>query len=195
MADQPPSAVDAELLAARDNLMLPDAEQLELMRDEHPFRDAAAVVREHRRRGRGRPPGALNRRNQKFRDFVLSQHSHPGLALARIYDRPTELLAAELGCKLVEAATIQARAAAELLPYIEGKAPISVDIRRRSDVVLIMPGSGMAEAELAAIASRVNDAEEIDWDTAEPIDVLAITSGLSGPQSDVSSPSSDQSES
>lgn len=195
MADQPPSIVDAEILGARDSLMLPDAEQLELMRDEHPFRDAAAVVREHRRRGRGRPPGALNRRNQKFRDFVLSQHAHPGIALARIYDRPTELLAAELGCKLVEAATIQARAAAELLPYIEGKAPISVDVRRRNDVVLIMPGAGMAEAEIEAIRQAVDEAEEIDWSTAEVSDVLAITSGLSGHETDVSPIEGEQSES
>jgi hypothetical protein len=186
MPDQPPSVVDAELRAVqRDTLGLPDAEQLELMRDEHPFRDAAAVVREHRRRGRGRPPGAVNRRNQKFRDFVLSQHSHPGIALARTYDRPVELLAAELQCTLHEAATLQARAAAELLPYIEGKAPISVDVRRRNDVVLIMPGSGMAEAELEAIASAVNDAEDLDWSTAEPSDVLAITSQPSGQGSDV----------
>jgi hypothetical protein len=193
MADQPPSVVDAEILAARDTLMLPDAEQLELIRDETPGRDAAAAVAVHRKRGR--PPNARNRRNQKFRDFVLSQHSHPGIALARIYDRPVELLAAELECKKVEAAAIQARAAAELLPYIEGKAPISVEMRRRNDVVLIMPGSGMAEAELTAIASRVNDAEEIDWDTAEALDVLAITSGLSGHETDVPSIEGEQSES
>ena len=188
MADQPPSTVDAEIQGAvRDLAMLPDAEQLELIRDELADRSPAAAVIEHRRRGRGRPPGALNRRNQKFREFVLSQHSHPGLALARIYDRPTELLAAELGSTLYEAAKLQKDAAAELLPYIEGKAPISVDIRRRNDVVLIMPGAGMAEAEIEALASAVDDAEEIDWSTAEPGDVLALTSNQGGPQSDVRS--------
>lgn len=182
MADQPPSVVHGEIVAAQqDNLMLPHVEQLDLLPGD--LADPAAKVREYR--GRGRPPGATNIANRKFRGFVLSQHSHPGLALARVYDRPTELLAAELGCKMHEAAMIQVRAAAELLPYIEGKAPISVDVRRRSDVVLIMPGAGTSDEELAAITTAVNEAEEIDWASAEAGDVLRITSFSGGPLKDV----------
>jgi hypothetical protein len=167
MADQAPSVVDAELRA--DTLGLPDAEQLELIRDQVPSRDAGTAVAIQRRGGRGRRPGSLNRRNADFRAYILSQHMHPGLALARTYDRPVELLAAELNCTLVEAATLQARAAAELLPYVESKMPVLAKIERRGDVVLIMPGQGMAEEAIDAIARDVTErsAEGIDWGSAE----------------------------
>lgn len=187
MADHPPSVVHGEILADRDTLGLPDVEQLELIRDQLPGRDPGAAVIAHRRQGRGRPPGAMNKANRKFRDYILSQHSHPGLALARTYDRPTELLAAELGCSLFEAATLQTRAATELLPYLEGKAPISVELKRRNDVVLIMPGANVSDDQLEAIRSAVDDAEEIDWSSAEAGDVLSLTSFSGGPQQDVQS--------
>jgi hypothetical protein len=186
MADQPPSVVDEELRAASADLLgLPDAHQLPLLPGEQlAGAEPAAVVREYR--GRGRPPGSMNRANKDFRRFILSQHAHPGLALARTYDRPVELLAAELGCSLAEAYQLQIKAAAELLPYIEGKAPISVNVQRRNDVVLIMPGAGVGDEQLAAINAAVAEAEEIDWTTAEAGEVLDLTSFQGGPGSDVS---------
>lgn len=183
MPDQPPSAIDAELLADRDLVLLADPAQLNLLADEL---GAGAAAIEHERRGRGRPPGSLNRRNQKFRDQILALYPHPAEALARAYSTPVAQLAAQLGCTKHEAAQIGIRAAAELLPYIEGKAPISVDVRRRSDVVLIMPGAGASADELDAIAAAVNDADAIDWSSAEAGDVLELTSFSSGAQSDVS---------
>lgn len=181
MADPAPSSVDAELRA--ENFGLGEVEQLELIRDQVPGRDAstAVAIQRQRPRGRGRPAGALNRRNAKFRDYILSQHSHPGLALARTYDRPVELLAAELQCTLAEAAALQVRAAAELLPYIEGKQPISVDLRRRHDVVLIMPGEGVSDATVDAIAREVNEGEQIEWG-----DLDELPSFLGEPLQDVS---------
>lgn len=184
MADQPPSALDGEIVGARDLVLLADPEQLNLLTEELGCAGAAAI--EIERRGRGRPRGALNRRNAKFRDQILALYPHPAEALARAYSTPVDQLARQLGCTKHEAAQIGIRAAAELLPYIEGKAPISVDVRRRSDVVLIMPGAGTSEEELTAIATAVNEAEEIDWGSAEAGDVLALTSFSSGPQQDVS---------
>lgn len=174
MADQPPSAFDAELVEARDLVLLADPEQLDLLARETG--SAGAAVIEAERRGRGRPRGSLNRRTAKFRDQILALYPHPAEALARAYSTPVEQLAAQLGCSKLEAAQVGIRAAAELLPYIEGKAPIAVDVRRRNDVVLIMPGAGATEEETAAIVEAVNAAEEIDWASAEPIDVQAITS-------------------
>lgn len=184
MADQPPSVVDAELAQARDLVLLADPEQLNLLTEEQG--SAGAAVIEHERRGRGRPKGALNRRNSKFRDQLLAIYPHPAEALARAYSTPVEQLAAQLGCTKHEAAALGIRAAAELLPYIEGKAPISVDVRRRNDVVLIMPGQGVDEAELDAIRAAIDDAAEIDWATAEAGDVLELTSFQGGQGSDVS---------
>jgi hypothetical protein len=185
MADQPPSALDAELAASRDLVLLADPEQLALLVDETGSPGSAAIELE--RRGRGRPRGSLNRRNAKFRDQILALYPHPAEALARAYSTPVEQLAAQLGCTKLEAAQIGIRAAAELLPYIEGKAPISVDVRRRNDVVLIMPGTGTSDDELEAIRASIDDAEEIDWSTATAGDVLELTSLPSGQQSDVRS--------
>lgn len=196
MADQPPSVVDAELAEARDLVLLADPEQLELLRDELGRTGGAAeAIAEHERRGRGRPRGSLNRRNQKFRDQILALYPHPAEALARAYSTPVDTLAAQLGCTKAEAAAIGVRAAAELLPYIEGKAPISVDVRRRNDVVLIMPGAGVTGEELEAIAAAVDDAEEIDWSSASAGDVLELTSFSSGPETDVRSGDAEQRES
>jgi hypothetical protein len=179
MADHPsPIAGDVEQL--RDLCLLPDAEQLELLRDAVPGRDAATAVQLEQRRGRGRPAGSLNRRNAKFREQLLAIAPHPALALARAYATPVELLAAKLGCSLYEAAQLGIRAAAELLPYIEGKQPISVDVRRRADVVMIMAGGPNVGGDvLDAIASEVGEGMTagIDWETAEIEELLPSLSG------------------
>lgn len=193
MADQPPSAIDAEIVEARDVCLLSDPEQLELLRDQVPGRDASTAVQLAERRGRGRPPGALNKRNQKFRDQILAIAPHPALALARAYSTPVETLAAELGCSKLEAAQIGIRAAAELLPYLEGKQPVQVELTRRNDVVLIMPGGHVSAEQLDAIANEAGEgmADGIDWTGAEIIDVLPSLSGT--PKQAVSPSSPEQS--
>lgn len=168
MADQP-KPLEAELDQARDLAALPEGEQLELIRDQVPGRDAGTAVAVQRRLGRGRPPGARNRRNAKFRDQILALGPHPAIALQRAYSRPVEVLAAELGCSPLEAFQIQVRAAAELLPYIEGKQPVTVDLRVQHDAVIIIgapPGASagdvLAEAERAFGPMDIFDLEEGD---------------------------------
>jgi hypothetical protein len=185
MADHP-SPVAGELTAARDLALLADPEQLELIRDQVPNRDAATAVQVAERRGRGRPPGALNKRNAKFRDQLLALAPHPALALARAYSTPVDVLAAQLGCTRLEAAQLGIRAAAEVLPYVEGKQPISVAVHQRADVVMIMAGApGVSGEQLEAIAHDVNAgaAGGIDWSTVELED---LTSFEGSPSQDVS---------
>lgn len=186
MADVPPSVVDAEIRAAADRLGLPDAEQLELIRDQVPNRDAGTAVEIARRAGRGRPPGALNRQNKDFRAYVLAQHSHPGIALARTYDRPVELLAAELGCTLLEAKALQDRAAAELLPYIESKMPTQIAAKLAHDLVMIVATGNATGEQLAGIGAEIAAHEgRIDWNTVEVIDVApSLKGGLERDASD-----------
>jgi hypothetical protein len=188
-----PSPVAAELNEARDLCLISDPEQLELIRDATPGRDAGTAVAVERRRGRGRPPGALNKRNAKFRDQLLSLAPHPALALARAYSTPVETLAAQLGCTLLEAAQLGIRAAAELLPYVESKQPVDVNLQRRNDVVLIMPGAGVSPEQLDRIAGEASEGmtEGIDWEASEIIDVLPSLSGT--PLQDVSQSEPDQS--
>lgn len=173
-----PSPIEGELEAARDLALLADPEQLELIRDAVPGRDAGTAVKVAERRGRGRPAGAMNKRNAKFRDQILALGPHPALALQRAYSTPVETLAAQLGCSKLEAAQLGIRAAAELLPYIEGKQPVTVDLRQQHDVVMIMAGApGVGAAQMQAIADQVNAAEgEMDWETAEFEDVEPVPS-------------------
>lgn len=183
-----PSPVAAELNEARDLCALPDAEQLELIRDEVPHRDAGTAVAVMERRGRGRPPGALNRRNAKFREQILAMSNgvHPALVLARAYSMPVDALAAVLGCSKLEAYQCQQRAAVEVLPYLESKQPVDVNLTRRADVVLIMPSGGIDGAQLDRIADEASEgmADGVDWESAEIIDVLP--SFMGEPMQDVS---------
>jgi len=167
MADHPTPLAD-ELEQARDLALLADPEQLELIRDQVPGRHAGVAVAVAERQGRGRPPGAKNKRNAKFRDQILAMGPHPAIALQRAYSTPVELLAAQLDCTKLEAATLAIRAATELLPYIEGKQPVTVDLREKHDVVLIMAGApGVGADQLDAIADQVRNGDEaIDWGSA-----------------------------
>ena len=165
MADHPTPLAD-ELDEARDLALLADPQQLELIRDQVPGRHAGVAVDVARRQGPGRKPGSRNKRNGKFRDQILALGPHPAIALQRAYSTPVDVLAAQLDCTKLEAATLAIRAATELLPYIEGKQPVTVDLREKHDVVLIMAGApGVGAAELDAIADQVRDGSDdaIDW--------------------------------
>lgn len=128
-----------------DQLGLPAAaEILELQRELDC--DVYAAVREHRRRAGkgGRKLGSGNRRNAEFRAFILAQGGHPGVFLQRVMDRPVELLAAELGCDKQGALDRQIRCATELMPYVEGKMPVNVNVAVRGDFSLIAgAGTGL----------------------------------------------------
>jgi hypothetical protein len=180
MADHP-SPVAAELSEARDLCALPDPLQLDLLRDEVPGRDPGTAVAIAERRGRGRPPGALGKHNQKFREQLLGMcgGQHPAMVLARSTITPVEQLAAILQCSRAEAYGFQQRAAAELMPYLEKKMPTDVAIHRHNDVVLIMPAGAVSAEQLERIADEAGQgmAEGIDWTEAEIIDVLPSLSG------------------
>lgn len=79
-------------------------------------------------RGPGRPKGSPNKRTAKLRDYVLARYRHPAEVLAALASMPVERLAADLLCDRIEAATLQVRAATELLPYLESRMPVAVDL-------------------------------------------------------------------
>lgn len=129
-------------------LPLRDAEQLELLRDDRGRMDAVQAQRAPR--GRGRPAGARNQRTVEVRDYLLGRYAHPLEVLAQIYSRPVDALAAELGCKRIEAAALIKSAAAEAVPYLEGKMPVAVDINVYRDVpTLVIEGVTHDSEELA----------------------------------------------
>lgn len=128
-----------------DQLGLPDASEiLEIQREQGGT--VYQAVAEHRRRSGagGRKKGSRNKRTAEFRQFILSQGGHPGVFLQRIFDRPTEVLAAELGCSKEKALDKQIRASSELLPYVEGKQPVNVNVAVRGDFSLVAgAGTGL----------------------------------------------------
>lgn len=116
-------------------------------------------------RGRGRPAGAVNKRTGAWRDYLLTRYPHPLETLAAIQGTPVDVLAAELGCKRVEALAIIKSAAAELAPFMESKMATIVDATNTQRVAIIMPGLnvrfGASDAELEAAAL---DPENLDFE-------------------------------
>lgn len=126
-----------DLGMSEQHLGLGDAAEIYAIAEERG-QGLADAVQEARRRGR--KPGAKNRRTGDFARYLLQFGPHPGVAMMRTVARPVELLSAELGCSLYEAAQLQTRCQAELLPYFEGKKPVDVNVNTNGHMTLIMAG-------------------------------------------------------
>lgn len=166
--------------AAGPFLPLRDAEQLDLLQDKHGKVVSGRVGEAGR--SRGRPPGAGNKRTADVRDYLLSRYAHPLEVLAQFISRPIDALAAELGCKPIEAAMLVKSSAAELAPYIESKLPMLIDARTRRDVVLIMPGVNAPGVTVEQIGEAIerDGIDGIDWSRArvgQVIDHAPVSEG------------------
>ncbi len=115
----------------------------------------------------GRPKGATNKRARQVAELVVGKHGCPVEFLASVYDRPLAVLAAELGCDLVEALKCQIKAASDVAPYLRQKLPMAVEVDTRAAMVLqlaVSPqmaeqilGDGAPEGSpLAALLSEQN---------------------------------------
>jgi len=139
--EQLPLLDDGEDLSASEaHLALPDAGEILSIQEAEGCGVAEAVTIWRNRGAKGRKPGARNRRSNDFSRWMLQFGPHPGAAMMRILARPAELLAAEMGCKKLEALDRQIRVAAELLPYFEGKKPVEVNLTGGGHMTLIMAG-------------------------------------------------------
>jgi hypothetical protein len=88
------------------------------------------------KRGRGRPPGATNKRTTEWADYILARYGSPLEAMASYWARPVAVLAAELGCSAFEAAKLALIAAKESAPYVHSKMPVLVDVEGKGLVNL-----------------------------------------------------------
>lgn len=100
--------------------------------------EGAAVAGEVEKRGRGRPPGATNKRTEAWVDYLLARYQSPLVVLAEIYARPVAVLAAELGCDKLEAFRMQLSAAEKLAPYVHAKQPVAIQIDPSGVVNLVI---------------------------------------------------------
>lgn len=99
----------------------------------------------------GRPKGARNKVNAQLRELILQTSRDPLLVLAHDYvSVPPEALAQRLECKLLEAATLQVRAAETLAAYLHSKMPTAVAVAGLTPDLIMQifqgaPGEGEGE--------------------------------------------------
>jgi len=129
-----------------------------------------AVLREARRRRGGRPKGARNKRNDDFARYILQFGQHPAITLMQIQATPPEvLIEASKQPKVhsfrkdgtpnivvermsyAEAAALRARCAETVLPYLEGKKPIAVDMNFSGLSDLVIAGVTHSDAQVQNI--------------------------------------------
>ena len=100
------------------------------------------------KRGRGRPAGVPNRRSDDFRNYLLQFGRHPAIVMMEIASSQPEALM-EISRHLDpekrkmtfgEAQALRVRCAEGLLPYVESKKPVAVDLSVDGDFVLAVPG-------------------------------------------------------
>ena len=150
------------------------AEQLQFLPTPEDMMEAQAVLREgnrgdinqrdvlaEARRGGGRKPGSRNRRTDDFSRWILSLGQHPAVTLMKIQSTPPEVLVersaamdpAKRRMSYGDAQNLIARCADILLPYIEGKKPIAIDLNTKGDFNLLIPGVNIAPEDAHAMAT------------------------------------------
>lgn len=136
---------------------------------------AAARERAEARRGRGRPPGAGNKRTELVRDYLLGKgYVHPLERLAQFASYEPAELARAIGCKTHEAAEIIRKAAADLAPYFESKRPTEVAIQSDSRHMIVVgalaagPAPDGALSIFGAAAKAVEDQRDSAAEAVRP---------------------------
>ncbi|GEM_PF-3280291 len=101
-----------------------------------PLTEAGMARSVIHRRGRGRPPGARNKRTIKTVAMLLSRHRNPLEVLLEIAETNVADLAALYDCSLLEAGQEKRLAAIAALPYVAQRQPLAIDITQRRAVYL-----------------------------------------------------------
>lgn len=147
------------------------AEQLPLLPaeaiDQLPAEREARRQAIKERRGAGRPAGSVNKRTAEWREYLLRRYRSPLEVLAEAYSRRADDLAAELGCKPVEAFGIQMRAAEALAPYVHGKMPVEVAFTGDRLPVLNMVDP---QVFLAAFRAVEGEGPVLDLSSLQPVE-------------------------
>lgn len=139
-------------------------------------------LRAYRARGqRGRPPGSRNKRNVTVAAYFVGKYGHPLDVFGEIMSRPLDVLIDEMEAaqggdakhkpvRAIDAMRLKLEAANAAAPYIEGKQPVSVEVSRRKDMVLVVPGlsvAGEGDAEEVRAAIEEHGLAAIDPDSGE----------------------------
>lgn len=182
--------------ARQDDLFQPTPEEMLEARDQlGPEAGRLSVVNHAREaRRRGRPPGARNKSTSEFKKYILGFGQHPAITMMQIQATPPEILMAnsrrkvtkivnagkDQPDKIVEieeetltyegAQAMRIRCAEGVLPYIEGKQPIAIDMNFSGVADMMIEGLTHTREEMDE-ARRMKEAIEgefYDVDDADP---------------------------
>lgn len=157
-------------------LGVPDPEAMAEARERlGPKAGQLAVLGEARKAGRKK--GSRNRRTEDFRRFILAHGQHPALTMMQIQNTPPEVIVARSAeidppkrrMSYGDAQALRVRCAEGLLPFIESKQPVAVELGINGDFNLLLPGQNISDLDAAAAAN--GSFVLADWeDVAEAAD-------------------------
>lgn len=146
------------------------------------------VLAEARRGRAGRPKGSRNRRTDDFARYLLGFGQHPAITMMQIQATPPEMLIEASRQPKVhsfrkngkpnmvtermtyaEAQALRVRCAEGLMPYLESKLPVKIDLTANGDFNLLLPGENISPADAAAAADGtfILEAQYLDVDESE----------------------------
>jgi hypothetical protein len=128
-----------------------DPLQLDAFRDDKG-KLPSNVFRLARKPGPGRSPGAKNKRGPVLAKLICNQSGDPVLFMASLYSMPLDQMVelikiaspgsgkAPPGDLAIRALAVQVQAAKEVAQYVHSKKPVDVNVSRKTDAVVIIPG-------------------------------------------------------
>lgn len=162
--------------------MLPDAVQLSMLRGEDGKAVDANAIR--MARGRGRPKEALNKRSKKIAQYIVTKYGDPLDALGNLATMPlADLLAvmreAQGGeakykpVRAIDALALQTGVLKDLMTYVHGRQPLSVEVSTKTDAFIIIPGlNAPLDVPMQDLENALNRSgmDAIDFDQMKMID-------------------------
>ncbi|CAN5438767.1 hypothetical protein BH09PSE4_BH09PSE4_22520 [soil metagenome] len=141
-----------------------------------------SVLAHAREKRRGRPPGSRNKRTDDFARYILGFGQHPAITLMQIQSTPPEVLIensrrlrrrrrTDTGIEIDvmqtmtydAALSLKVRCAEALMPYLESKKPVAVD----------MSFSGVADLFIAGVTHSQDEIDTILEGEFEEFDAAA----------------------
>ena len=149
-----------------------DGEQLDLLDEIEEAATALPIPPAKIATGKGRPPGARNRRTEEWVRYLLSRYRSPLVGLLEIYSRPPQELAKQVGVETGEAARMQLQAMIAALPYLHQRLPLAVDVTSDSRGLLVVGeiGAGTIIGGLTLPLADNEQNQEVSGSAAEQSD-------------------------
>ena len=141
--------------------------------------DEAEKRQDVQKRGRGRPPGSVNKNTLDWAKYINSRYTNPLIFMAECINRPVKDLAKELGCTLEKAFAFQMAAATKLTEFTNQKMPTTVDLGVDGDLSLVIqtgwkdqsatPGDGAMDQGVVIIDLPPTESDENTGDQAQDV--------------------------